>query len=134
MNARTTLAAVAILTSTLSSAAEPSHPQPGPDMERLGILLDLNDYQKGEMQKILEAQHEQMMAKHEQLRSTGTRPSREEMQKQREQFRQDTTTKLQAVLTPEQIKKFEALNELRPPGPRMGGPGRPHDASAHPTN
>ena len=127
MKLRKTFALAAILASSMAMAQPPNGPPgPGPDMERLGILLDLNDYQKTEVQKILEAQQTQMRAAREQAHASGTRPTRDEMQKQHEQFRQETLTKLQAVLAPEQIKKFEALNAGRPPGPRMG-PGRPHD-------
>ena len=100
-------------------------------MERLGILLDLNDYQKTEVQKILEAQRDQMRAAREQEHSAGTRPSRDEMQQRHTQFHQETLTKLQAVLTADQIKKFEALNDMRPLGPRMG-PGRPRDQAPNP--
>ena len=126
MQARTTFAAIAILASSLALAQPPGGPPPAPDMERISILLDLNDYQKGEVQKILEAQRQQMLVVREQAQASGTKPSREEMFQRREQFHQETLTKLQAVLSPEQVKKFEVLNERGPRGAGMH-PGRPHE-------
>jgi Spy/CpxP family protein refolding chaperone len=122
MKYRIPLLAAAMLASSIAVAQPPSGARPAPDMERLGILLDLNDFQKGEVQKILEAQHQEMLTIREQARASGTRPSREEMQQRREQFRQETLTKLQTVLTPEQLKKFEVLHD-HPVGAGPG-PGR----------
>src|SRR5262245_55715079 len=118
MKPRTILIAAALLVSSMALAAPPDRPAgpPGPNMERLGILLDIKDDKKTEVQKILEAQRDQRRAAREQERSTGTRPSRDEMEQRHAQFQQETLTKLQAVLSPEQIKKFEVLNEGRPPG------------------
>ena len=75
----------------------------------MAILLDLNDSQKTAVEDILDQQHEALRAKHDELHASGVKPTREERQKQHEQCEQETKTKLQAVLTPEQIKKFEAL-------------------------
>ena len=106
----------------LVSAAALAHPghdgPPGPDMDRMAILLDLNDSQKTQVQKILDEQHEKMRAAHEEHRSAGTRPTREEMTKLHEQMKQETVEKLQGVLTPEQIKKFEVLMDH--PHPHRG--------------
>jgi hypothetical protein len=89
-------------------------------MDRMAVLLDLNDSQKAEVQKILNEQHQKLDAKHEELKAAGTKPTREERQKFHEELKQDMTTKLQGVLTPEQMKKFDALMD-HPRGPRGQG-------------
>ena len=48
---------------------------------------------------------------HDQAHSAGTKPTREERAKFHEEMKQEMTTKLQAVLSPEQMKKFEALTD-----------------------
>lgn len=116
MKTRIVLAAAAWLIAGVSLAEPPAGGQPhGPDMDRMAILLDLNDGQKAEVQKILEAQHDKMRAAHDAKRSADTRPSREEMLKEHEQMKQETVTKLQSVLTADQIRKFEALTDRPPP-------------------
>jgi IS30 family transposase len=59
-----------------------------------------------------------MKAQFDQQHSAGTKPSREERAKAHEEMKQEMTTKLQAVLSPEQMKKFAALSDH---GPRRGG-------------
>lgn len=109
---RLTLVATALLAAGVASAADNPPPGPrGPDMNRMAILLDLNDSQKADVQKILEEQRAKMRANYQQNQASGTRPTREEMRKQHQEMRAETITKLQAVLTPEQIKKFEALTD-----------------------
>lgn len=111
--ARFSLLATALLAAGVAAAGG-GPGQHGPDMERMAILLDLNDSQKAEVQKVLEEQRAKMQTVREQHRASGTRPSPEDRQTMRETMRQETVTKLQGVLTPEQIKKFEALTD-RPP-------------------
>jgi Spy/CpxP family protein refolding chaperone len=115
MKSRVALIAAAMLASAVA-LAHPDH-GPGPDMDRMATLLDLNDSQKAEVQKIFDEQHEKMKAAHDQAQANGTKPTREERAKFHEEMKQDMTTKLQAVLTPEQMKKFAALTEH----PRDGG-------------
>jgi hypothetical protein len=92
-------------------------------MERLTILLDLDTYQQGEVERILREQRAAMMAAREELAASGERPSFEQMQARREQNQQEVLAKLQSVLTEQQITKFKVLTE-RPQG--RGGPrGRP---------
>jgi Spy/CpxP family protein refolding chaperone len=111
MKARALLLAAAWLTTSVA-LADTDHPRPpGMDIDRMAILLDLNDTQKTEVQKILDEQHDKMRAAREQSVSEGTRPSRDEMMKLHEQSKQETVTKLQGVLNAEQIKKFEALTD-----------------------
>jgi protein CpxP len=107
MKSRVALIAAAMLASAVA-LAHPDGP-PGPDMDRMATLLDLNDSQKAEVQKIFTEQHEKLKAAHDQAHSSGTKPTREERARFHEEMKQDMNTRLQAVLTPEQMKKFEAL-------------------------
>lgn len=108
MKSRVALVAAAMLASAVA-LAHPDHGPQGPDMDRMATLLDLNDSQKAEVQKIFDEQHEKLKAAHDQAHAAGTRPTREERAKFHEEMKAEMTTKLQAVLTPDQMKKFEAL-------------------------
>ena len=120
MKSRVALIAAAMLASAVA-LAHPEH-GPGPDLDRMATLLDLNDSQKAEVQKIFAEQHEKMKAVHDQAQANGTKPTREERAKFHEEMKQDMDTKLQAVLTPDQMKKFAALMEH----PRGNGGHRWH--------
>ena len=111
MKAKIAVALAAWLAAGLALADPHEGHQHGPDMDRMAILLDLNDTQKTQVKDILDQQHEKMRSAMEESHASGTRPTREEMQKQHQAMEQDTITKLQAVLTPDQIKKFEALHD-----------------------
>lgn len=116
MKTPVTLLALAWLASGVA-LAEPATTPPGPDMDRMALLLDLNDYQKTEVEKVLKEQREQMRAAREAARASGSeRPTREEMKAKHEQFKQELRTKLSGILDETQLKKFEALHEGRGPG------------------
>lgn len=121
MKIRVLLIALAALASGVALAGPDMHAR-APDMDNLALLLDLDEHQKGEVQKVLEAQHEQMRAAWEQARAAAERPTREQMRAQREQLREETRTKLSAILNDLQMKKFEALAEHR--RGRHRGPGQ----------
>ena len=109
-------------------SAQPSGPPRGgpggpPDIERLTVLLDLDTYQQGEVQRIFDEQRETMQAARAQRADSDGRPSFEEMRARREQNQQEVLTKLQAVLTEPQMTKFKVLME-RPEG-RGGRRGPP---------
>jgi protein CpxP len=129
MKSRVALVAAAMLASAVA-LAHPDHGPPGPDMDRMATLLDLNDSQKAEVQKIFDEQHEKLKAAHDQAHSAGTKPTREERAKFHEEMKQEMTTKLQAVLTPDQMKKFEALTDHpRGTGHRWRGDGQSQSQS-----
>jgi Spy/CpxP family protein refolding chaperone len=125
MRIRTVLFAAAWLFSGLVHA-DPPHQHKGPDMDRMALLLDLDEQQKAEVQKVLEAQHEQVRATIEQERAAGQHPTREEMRARHEKLKQDTLDKLSGVLNQQQLKKFAALTD-RPAGGHHGnGHGHGH--------
>lgn len=113
------LAGVLMLASVVAMADGPRAGGHGPHMniDKLEILLDLDAYQKQEVQKILEAQRAEMRAKREQMRAAEQRPSVEERRAQREAQQKATRAKLEKILSEQQLKKFDVLNER----PRMRG-------------
>lgn len=98
----------------LANRPPPGGPPPGFDINKLEVLLDLDAYQKQEVQKILDTQRDTMRAKREQARSSNTRPSFEEMQKEREAAQTATRAQLAKILSEQQLKKFDVLNEHPP--------------------
>jgi len=122
MKTKVTLLALAWLATGVALAESPAAASRGPHMDRMALLLDLDAYQKTEVEKVLKEQHEQMRAAREAARlAGGERPSREEMQAKRQQAKQELRTKLSGILNETQLQKFEALQERR-----GGGPGRHH--------
>jgi hypothetical protein len=120
----------------------PPHGGPGfgfggpPDIDRLAILLDLDPYQKGEVQRVLTAQRDAMKAERQQHAAAGDhqRPSFEEMQARRQANEDAIVGQLKNVLSDTQITKLKVLME--PParggrGPHGGPPsGTPSDVPA----
>lgn len=116
MKFRVALIAAAMLASSVALAHEGHNGPPGPDLDRMAILLDLSADQKTQVQQIFQEQHDKMKAVHDQAQSSGTKPSREERQKFHEEMKQDINTRLQAVLSADQMKKFDALMDHGPHG------------------
>jgi len=96
------------------------------DIDRLAILLDLDAYQKGEVERVLKEQRAAAIAARGELRSDEPRPSFDEMRARRESFRNDTLSKLGAILTEAQLTKFKVLTE--PPARPARGDRGPRDA------
>lgn len=88
-------------------------------MTKLTADLNLNEKQQVELKQLLEeqvAKRETKMAEMEKRREAGTKPSsaeKEEMKKEREAAQKNFQTKLRSILTNEQMKKWNALNEER---------------------
>jgi hypothetical protein len=127
---------IKILVATLGLAATAALAQPAPggfggprvaDIERLAVLLDLDPYQKQEVERVLKEQREAARAERDAREADDERPSLEEMRSRREQAREGTITKLQGVLSELQITKLKLLME-----PPAGGYGKrrgpPRDA------
>jgi hypothetical protein len=113
------LATTLLLVSGIALADRP--PPAGPhlmNIDKLEILLDLDAYQKQEVQKILETQRSQMQEKRQQMRDAQTRPPREQMHQERKAAKQATHEQLAKLLTEQQLKKFDVLTE-RPPKHRV---------------
>jgi len=124
MKTKVTLLAIAVLASGIAFAQAPAgapNAHKAERMDRMALLLDLDAYQKTEVAKVLEEQHEQMRAARDASRAAGERPSREEMKARHEQADQELHTKLSGILNETQLKKFDALREGRGPGPRRFG-------------
>lgn len=116
-------AALAMGSALAQSPPQLHRPDPAKMLERLTILLDLDEYQKGEVQKVLEAQHTKMEAERAQFEASGTRPSFEEIEAKHAAMQKESTAALSSVLTPEQLKKWEVLMSERGPRVRvMRGP------------
>ncbi len=96
----------------------------GPPIERLTQELGLNESQQAQVKQIFDAQRTKMEADRAQYESSGTRPSREEMHAKREQADAEIHQQLAAVLTPDQLAKFDEMRKRRrPPGPPPGEDG-----------
>jgi Spy/CpxP family protein refolding chaperone len=105
------------------------------DNDPLAILLDLDPYQKNQVQTVLTAQREAMKAERQQARASGQRPSFEEMRAKRQANEDAIVGQLSTVLSDTQITKLKVLMEppMRGPrGPRGGPPpnGAPNDVPA----
>ena len=96
------------------------HGPPGLDIDRLTVLLDLDPYQKGQVQQALTDQRNAMHAERQSEKAAGARPSFQEMQARRAQAEQDLIGKLSTVLSDAQITKLKVL--LEPPRGGFGGP------------
>ena len=136
------IAAIAVCAAAVA-AAQPSNP-PTPQqqaaweakrMDRLAILLDLNDGQKAQVQSILDAERAKAKEAFAQFRSSGTRPTREQMKATHDQIKADTQQQLSTVLTPVQLKKFEVLGAGFRPHHHFRGPhGAPPNTAAPPSS
>ena len=115
------LLAVFAVTAGAAQSQPPGPPAGGPlDIERLAILLDLDAYQKSEVERVLTEQRETRRAAREQLAASDAEPpSREGMQARRVQDREELFGKLRNTLTELQLQKLELLMQ---PSPGMRGP------------
>lgn len=110
--------ALSCLIGASALAEPPARAERGAHMDRLAVLLDMNDYQKTEVEKIFKEQREQMRTAHEQARASGVRPSREDMINARKQSRQTLDTRLSSVLDATQLQKLAVLQEMQRPHAR----------------
>ena len=114
------LAVLGVTAGAALAQSPPGRPAGGPlDIERLTILLDLDAYQRGEVERVLTEQREARRAAREELAPSSEPPSREDMQARRAQDREELTGKLRNTLTERQIEKLEILMDL---APGMRGP------------
>lgn len=85
----------------------------GPDVDQLAIVLELDDYQKQEVERIMTEHHEAARARREAHRASGERPDRETMAAVREQMQANLRAELATVLSGEQLEKLDALKAMR---------------------
>jgi hypothetical protein len=121
-------AGLVALAALWAGAALAQSPAPGnhpSHMESLGILLDLTDAQKPQVQAILQAEHTQMRTLFEQAKAAGGKPDFQAMKAAHQQISQDTLTKLSGVLNATQLKKFQTLQQMHAHGFGRAGHGPP---------
>ncbi|HYL71912.1 MAG TPA: hypothetical protein VEY89_11490 [Candidatus Dormibacteraeota bacterium] len=112
-------------------AAAPAHES---HLDKLATLLDLTETQKLQVQQVLQDEHAKVKAAHEQAQSSDAKPDWQQMKAMHEQIAKETLTKLKPVLSPDQLKKFQTLQEMH--GEMMHrhfGHGGPPSGSAPPS-
>ena len=110
---KATVFAVALLWAGGLCAQTPALlPQAAAHLDKIATLLDLTDGQKAQVQAVMQEEHAKMKAMHEQAKASGTKPDWEQMKAMHQQMQQEMVQKLTPVLTPEQLKKFQTLQEL----------------------
>jgi Spy/CpxP family protein refolding chaperone len=126
---RPTFLLAALAAGSLAFADPPAGPPPGmsrggPPIERLTQDLGLDSNQAAQVKAIFEQQRAKMEAERAQFESSGTRPSRDDMHARHELANAELRAQLAAVLTPEQLAKFDALPKRQRPGapPGQGQP------------
>jgi len=89
--------------------------------QQLYDLLELSAEQRQQFQSILEASRpdfEKLFAENRKLLEPNRRKAAD--------LQEQTRTKIRAILTEEQVKKYNEYNEKRRPGPPRQAPGRPN--------
>lgn len=112
MKTRITIAALALFAAGSALAQPPGPPhggRGGPDMDRMAILLDLDEGQKAAVKQVFDEQRGQRKAEFDKARDGAKRPTREEMRAKHEQRKKETLEKLRPILSDVQLTKFEAL-------------------------
>lgn len=124
------LAPLLLATSTVLLAQEGMPPPGGgppprvglPPVEVLAKELNLQDWQKAELQRIFDEHREKVESEFQQARASGQRPSREQMKQHQEELLQQVS----GVLDVEQLAKYKELMAHRvpagPPGARRVRP------------
>jgi hypothetical protein len=113
---RVSLPALGLILITAIAAAQTA-PSAGPGrglaarMDRLAILLDLTDSQKAQVQQVLEEEHAKSRALFQQQSATGVKPTPDQWRANRAQLQQETLTRVHALLSDDQFKKFQVLNQ-----------------------
>jgi hypothetical protein len=80
-------------------------------MDRLAILLDLTDSQKAQVQQVLEEEHAKARALFQQQKASGVKPTPDQWKASHTQLQQETLTRVHALLSDDQFKKFQVLSQ-----------------------
>jgi len=132
---KVSVVALAALWAGVALAQTPGGAGRASRMENLAVLLDLTDTQKAQVQTILQGEHAQMKSLFEQAQAAGGgKPDFQSMRAAHQQIAEDTLTKLSTVLSPAQVKKFQALQQLHHGFGHRGGRGGPPPGAASPQN
>lgn len=91
----------------------------GVPAERLATELGLDDAQKAEVQRIFESHRARRESERQAFEASGQTMSREERKAKREEHMAELRQELSAVLSAEQLAKFDALKEKRHERRRM---------------
>ena len=89
--------------------------------QQLYDLLELSAEQRQQFQSVLESSRpdfEKLFAENRKLLEPNRRKAAD--------LQEQTRTKIRAILTEEQVKKYNDYNEKRRPGPPRPAPGRPN--------
>jgi len=98
-----------------------SHHRGQLSVQELAAELDLSATQKTQVQQILDSER----AQREELWQSGAQLTPESRREQMQALQSDLINRLSAVLTPEQLQKFEQLEQQhRHYGHRFGGDGQ----------
>jgi uncharacterized HAD superfamily protein len=110
---RATIFALTALWAGALFAQAPAQPaEHAAHLQKLATLLDLTEAQKTQVQAVLQEEHAKLRAAHEQAMASGTHPDLQQMQALHQQIQQETLQKLTPVLSAEQLKKFQTLQEM----------------------
>lgn len=85
----------------------------GPDVDNLAVVLELNDQQKQDFERIMSEHHAAAQARREAHRASGQRPDPETREATREQMQASLRAQLETVLSAEQLEKLDALQAMR---------------------
>jgi hypothetical protein len=125
MKTRITIAAIALLAAAAALAQPPGPPRGGPDLDRMAVLLDLDEGQKAAVKQVFDEQRAQRKAEWDKAKESPTRPTRDEIRAKHEQMKQETVEKLRPILSDTQLTKFEALMAEPPAMPRRERKSQP---------
>ena len=109
---KASLVVLAALWAGAALAGGPGEGNRASHLQNLALLLDLTEAQKPQVQTILEGEHAQMKALFEQTKAAGGKPDFQALHAAHQQISQDTLTRLAGVLSPLQLQKFQALEQM----------------------
>ena len=108
----------------------PGERTPGPDFEKMKVVLDLTDEQVSQWKELHRQREEERLARMEEIRGE-QQARKEEMKAEREAIRAAHDTELRKILTEEQFVKLDAMRPEQPgPNGSMDFPGNQRQIKA----
>jgi hypothetical protein len=112
---------IALLGTVSLASAEPPMPMAGPlDIDKLEILLDLDAYQKGQVDRVLQELRNNDAAERKAFLSSGKRPSIEDIEAAIAARQESILFELSTVLSDKQLQKLSVLLDMMRPRPGFG--------------